>query len=113
MLSDGGYRKHLESLRGRLSGAMFDVAARLKALGIEPWIEPQAGMFLWSRLPDGLDAAEIARAALARNVVLAPGNVFSPSQTATSFLRFNVSQSLDERVFDVLRAALSACPVRA
>jgi DNA-binding transcriptional MocR family regulator len=106
VLSDGGYRKHMEHLRTRLSRAMFDVAAKLKTLGIEPAIEPQGGMFLWSRLPDGLDAAEIARAALAKNVVLAPGNVFSPTQSATSFLGFNVSQTLDDRIFDVLRAAL-------
>ncbi|WP_159588197.1 PLP-dependent aminotransferase family protein [Chelativorans xinjiangense] len=108
VLSDGGYRKHMDSLRSRLSRAMFDVTANLKAIGIEPWIEPQAGMFLWSRLPDGLDAAKIARAALAKNVVLAPGNVFSLSQSATSFLRFNVSQTLDDRIFDVLREALRA-----
>lgn len=106
VLSDGTYRKHVEGLRSRLSRAMFDVAARLKAIGIIPWLEPQAGMFLWCRLPDGLDAAEIARAALAKNVVLAPGNAFSLSQSATSFLRFNVSQTLDGRIFNVLREVL-------
>lgn len=106
VLSDGSYRKHVESLRGRLSRAMVDVAVRLKAIGILPWLEPQAGMFLWCRLPDGLDAADVARVALARKVVLAPGNVFSLSQSATGFMRFNVSQTLDERVFDVLREAL-------
>lgn len=106
VLGDGGYRRHMETLRGRLARAMVDVAARLRRLGIEPWIEPQAGMFLWSRLPEGLDAATVARAALARNVVLAPGNVFSPSQSASGFLRFNVSQTLDDRIFAVLGEVL-------
>jgi DNA-binding transcriptional MocR family regulator len=106
VLSDGGYRKHLDEVRTRLAGAMAHVAARLKALGIVPWLEPAAGMFLWCRLPDGIDAAAVARAALAENIVLAPGNVFSLSQSATSFMRFNVSQTLDERVFDVLRKAV-------
>lgn len=106
VLGDGGYRRHVETLRGRLARAMVDVAARLRRLGIEPWIEPQAGMFLWSRLPEGLDAATVARAALAQNVVLAPGNVFSPSQSATGFLRFNVSQTLDDRIFAVLDEVL-------
>jgi DNA-binding transcriptional MocR family regulator len=106
LLSDGGYRKHMEGLRQRLSRAMVDVTAKLKAIGIVPWLEPHAGMFLWCRLPDGLDAAEIARAALAKNVVLAPGNVFSLSQSATSFMRFNVSQTLDDRIFEMLRGAL-------
>ncbi|CAH1656407.1 DNA-binding transcriptional MocR family regulator [Hyphomicrobiales bacterium] len=107
VLSDGSYRKHVEGLRGRLSKARFEVAARLNGLGIKPWIEPQAGMFLWAQLPDGLDAAEVARAALAWNVVLAPGNAFSLSQSATSFLRFNVSQTRDDRIFAVLDAVLA------
>lgn len=106
VLSDGGYRKHMEGLRGRLARAMFDVSARLKAIGIQPWFIPPAGMFLWCRLPDGLDAAELARAAITENVVLAPGNVFSVSQTAADFVRFNVSQTLDERIFEVLRRSL-------
>ena len=83
------------------------MTARLETMGVVPWLEPQAGMFLWCRLPDDVDAANVARAALARKVVLAPGNVFSPSQSATSYMRFNVSQTIDERVFGVLREALA------
>ena len=62
-------------------------------------------MFLWCALPDGLDASDIAGRALTRNVVFAPGNVFSVSQSAKSFLRFNVSQCPDT-VFDVLEEAM-------
>src|SRR5581483_11815703 len=75
-------------------------------LGIVPWLEPEAGMFLWCRLPDDVDAAEIAREALAASIVLAPGNAFSLSRSAQGFLRFNVAQSLDDRLYDVLRAAI-------
>ena len=107
VLRDGSYRKHIEGLRLRLSRAMGEVNTRLKSLGIEPWLEPQAGMFLWSRLPDGIDAADVAREALAENIVLAPGNAFSLSQSATSFLRFNVAQSRDIRIFEALRKAIA------
>jgi DNA-binding transcriptional MocR family regulator len=71
LLMDGSYRKHVETLRQRLSRARSETAARLKTIGIAPWIEPQAGMFLWCKLSDGLDAADIARRALAKNIVLA------------------------------------------
>jgi DNA-binding transcriptional MocR family regulator len=108
VLSDGSYRKHIETLRSRLSRTMFEVSAKLKNLGIVPWLEPQAGMFLWCRLPDSIDAADVARAALERDVVLAPGNAFSLSQTATDFMRFNVSQTEDPRVYEVLREAMQA-----
>jgi DNA-binding transcriptional MocR family regulator len=81
---------------------------RLRALGIEPWIAPNGGMLLWCRLPDGLDAAEVARHAFAENLVLAPGNVFSPTQSAGSHMRFNVAQCTDDRVFQGLERAMSA-----
>ncbi len=102
VLSDGGYRRHMDGLRARLAQAMTEVTERLDAIGIVPWLYPQAGMFLWCRLPEGHDAADVARAALTKNIVLAPGNAFSISQTATGFLRFNISQSLDDRLFEVL-----------
>ena len=53
-----------------------------------------------------IDATDVAHRALANHVVLAPGNAFSVSQTASSFLRFNVAQCEDERIFKVLRAAM-------
>ncbi len=107
VLRDGSYRKHMEGLKHRLARAMADIGPRLKNLGLVPWIEPQAGMFLWCQLPEGLDSADIAREALADNIVLAPGNVFSLSQSAAGFMRFNVSQCQDDRVFAALRKAIA------
>lgn len=102
VLKDGGYRRHMDALRARLARAMGDTAIRLHAIGIEPWIEPRGGMFLWCRLPEGLDSAVIARRLLAQNIVLAPGNVYSLSQSASRFMRFNVAQSGDPRLFAAL-----------
>jgi DNA-binding transcriptional MocR family regulator len=107
-LTDSGYRKHMEMVRLRLARAMMKTVARLEALGIEPWLIPKAGMFLWCRLPKGIDAAAVARACLKEGVVLAPGNAFSQSSSARDCLRFNVAQSSDARIFDVLTRALSA-----
>ncbi|MGG2477481.1 aminotransferase class I/II-fold pyridoxal phosphate-dependent enzyme, partial [Rhizobium sp. BR5] len=106
LLTDGSYRKHVEALRQRLAATVPEVAARLKAIGCVPWIEPQAGMFLWCRLPEGVDAADVARRALSQQVVLAPGNVFSSSQNASGFMRFNVSQMAGPQVMTVLTDAL-------
>lgn len=108
VLSDGGYRKHVETLRTKLAQARASVAARLKPLGVVPWIEPQAGMFLWCHLPEGIDATAVAHASIKRGVVMAPGNAFSLSQAATGFMRFNVSQCLETKVFDVLADVLKA-----
>ena len=69
-------------------------------------MEPKGGIFLWVSLPPDMDSALISREALRNGVVLAPGNVFSLSQAATSFLRFNVTQSLAPRIFEVLAQAM-------
>ncbi|MBX9465744.1 MAG: PLP-dependent aminotransferase family protein [Aquamicrobium sp.] len=109
-LSDGSYRKHLDGLRRRLNGARRDVADKLERLGISPWMMPRGGFYLWCSLPDGCDSAEVARAALNDDVVLAPGNVFSVSQNASRYMRFNVAQMGEPRIFEVLERALAATP---
>jgi DNA-binding transcriptional MocR family regulator len=40
---------------------------------------------------------------MAEGVVLAPGNVFSITQTAGRYVRFNVAQCADPQIFAVLR----------
>ncbi len=106
VLAGGTYRKHMDELRQKLTRTRREVARKLGALGLEPWLMPRGGFFLWCRLPDGLDSTQVARAALAEDAVLAPGNVFSVSQTASRFMRFNVAQSMEPRVWDVMRRAL-------
>lgn len=108
VLTDSGYRRHMEAVRSSLADQRLRVAARLAPMGITPWIVPQAGIFLWCKLPGGIDAAELAQVCLKQGVVLAPGNVFSQSQSQQGFMRFNVAQMEDERVFEVLKVALQA-----
>ncbi|CAO3438590.1 aminotransferase-like domain-containing protein [Azospirillum argentinense] len=107
-LGDGGHRKHLDGLRLRLARLRRDTADRLAAIGLHPWLMPRGGFYLWCSLPDGRDAAAVARTALDEQVVLAPGNVFSVGQSAAGFLRFNVAQMGDPRVFEVLKRAVAA-----
>lgn len=107
VLTGGMYRKHLAELHRRLAGARKSVVAQLAPLGITPWVLPRGGFYLWCRFPEGCDTGEIAQRAMAENVVLAPGNVFSPSQTAAGFMRFNVTQMRDPRVYEVLERAMS------
>lgn len=108
VLTGGGYRKHMDELRSKLTKLRRRTADKLRDLNIEPWVMPRGGFHLWCRLPDGRDSAAVARAALKEDVVLAPGNVFSVSDTASEFLRVNVAQSTDPRVWDVMRRAIEA-----
>lgn len=108
LLTDGTYRRHIDTMRTKLASAMTMTANRLKASGLELWTEPQAGMFLWAQLPEGMDSGQIARYALEKDVVLAPGDVFSPSRNANRYLRFNVAQSTEPYIFAVLSDAMRA-----
>ena len=106
-LADGSYRRHMEQMRIRLQVKMDRTIKRLKSIGVVPWIEPTAGLFLWCRLPDAIDAADVTRRALADEVVFAPGNVFSVTQSAASFMRFNVAMMEDQKIFRVLESAMT------
>jgi DNA-binding transcriptional MocR family regulator len=106
-LHDGSYRKHLEEIRRRLARKRRETTARLERLGLIPWMMPRGGFYLWCRLPGERDAGEVATLALQENVVLAPGNVFSVSQSAPDFMRINVAQMNDPAILKVLKKALA------
>jgi DNA-binding transcriptional MocR family regulator len=105
VLSSGTYRKHMDELRRRLARVRVEVGACLSRMGIEPWLMPQGGFYLWCRLPQGVDSARLARLCVERDVVIAPGNVFSPAQAASGFMRVNVAQ-MTQRSFAVMGDAL-------
>lgn len=105
-LTDSGYRKHMSMIHTRLASARSQTLPRLAKLEIVPWLLPQAGMFLWCRLPDNNSATELANRCLSQGVVLAPGNAFSQSKNAENFMRFNVAQMSNSKVFEVLAESL-------
>lgn len=108
VLSGGSYRKHMEFLRQRLTRRRREVATQLSRIDIHPWTTPRGGFYLWCMLPDGIDSVTVARRALAENIVLAPGNVFSTSQSASSFVRMNVAQTDARSLEGIKRAICSA-----
>ncbi|KAK0360544.1 hypothetical protein LTR94_026899, partial [Friedmanniomyces endolithicus] len=105
VLTDGSYRRHVEGIRARLARATARVARRLRDVGVEPWIEPAAGIFLWARLPDGVDAVDLAGRAIGDGIVLAPGPVFSTSGGWRDHMRFNVAMSDDDRLVEQIGGA--------
>lgn len=105
-LTDGSYRKHIELLKVRLAKAMHDTITKLEPLGIKPWIKPQAGIFVWCHLPEGVEASKIAKYCINHQVILAPGNAFSQAPNAGQFIRFNVTQSNHDHIYKTLADAI-------
>lgn len=107
VLAGGSYRKHMDEVRQRLVRARQRAIDRLEPLGLAPWIVPRGGFYLWCQLPKGHDCMALTRRCMEEKVILTPGNVFSVSQSATSFLRFNVTHLEDARIFTVLERAMA------
>ena len=51
MLVDGHYRKYLSRLRERLGQARLNVVRAFERMGLELFVEPVDGMFVWARYP--------------------------------------------------------------
>ena len=71
------------------------------------WNQPDGGMFLWARLPRGLDAVELLGRAVAKGVAFVPGAAFYAGDADTRTLRLSfVTASAQE--IDLGIAALAA-----
>jgi 2-aminoadipate transaminase len=76
------------------------------------WLTPHGGMFFWVRLPDGLDAAALLPAAVARGVAFVPGSAFYAGDAQHATMRLSFVTATPEQndtgvraLADVLREA--------
>lgn len=103
-LMDGRWRKHIKGLRERLAKAHEVAAAGLLKIGYEIFSEPKAGVFMWAKHPDMPNATELAYKAVEQDILLGPGNLFSPDLQPSPWMRFNVAFCGDPAVFTFLEA---------
>ncbi len=106
MLVDGHYRKYIARLQKRLAEARLNVIRAFEQAGLELFIEPDEGMFLWARSPHIADSLPLAERSAADGFVLAPGTVFRPLLQPSPWMRFNVTICDDPKVQRRLEALL-------
>jgi DNA-binding transcriptional MocR family regulator len=109
VLDSGRYRKHVDTIRARLSRMRRDARQALMGAGITFESTAGEGMFLWGRVPDSTPIDELVRGAREQSILLAKGVLFSPSKGCRPWLRFNVAHStappLIRYLHDTLKAA--------
>lgn len=110
ILVDGHYRKYLSRLHERLADARNNVVHALERIGIELFVEPADGMFIWARFPHVEDSLALAEAAQRDGIMLAPGAVFRPHLERSPWMRFNVSVCDDPRVQQWLQRQAASKP---
>lgn len=100
VLKDGFLDRHVPGIRALYKaqcGAML-TALQTEMAGLDvQWNSPDGGMFLWVRLPEGMNAVELLPRAVAHNVAFVPGAAFfaadpDPRALRLSFVTASVEQ---------------------
>jgi DNA-binding transcriptional MocR family regulator len=98
-----GYEQHLSRLRGAYGAkarAILDALARHMPQGVT-WSKPEGGMFVWIRLPEGIDGKDLlARAIEEERVAFVPGAPFFAETAAANTIRLSYSLPSPEQIDD-------------
>ncbi len=111
-LERGVYYAKLGEFRASYRAKRDLVCEKLDAmayLGVR-YTRPRGGVYVWCRLPDGVDGKLFAERAYSRGVTVIPGYVFYPNKKeGRSYIRVNYSHESGERLgqgMDILRDTL-------
>ena len=104
VMKDGFLDRHVPTIRALYKSqrdAMLGALAREMPSGNPEetltWNTPAGGMFLWARLPKGMNAVDLLPFAVAQNVAFVPGAPFYANQGDPRTLRLSfVTPSVDE-----------------
>ncbi len=127
VMKDGFLDRHIPTIRARYKAqrdAMLAALAREMPSGddLEPdqrvvWNKPAGGMFLWLRLPKGMDAVQLLQKAVDRGVAFVPGLAFyadhpDPRSLRLSFVTPSVPD-IERGVAALAAAVRESMPVTA
>jgi 2-aminoadipate transaminase len=110
VLRDGFLARHVPTIRALYQAqrdAMLAALAREMAGLDVSWNTPAGGMFLWARLPQGVNAAALLPHAVERGVAFVPGAPFYADQADERTLRLSFVTASREQI-DTGVAALAA-----
>jgi 2-aminoadipate transaminase len=85
-----GHLRELQSLYGERLAAMLASLERSLPQG-SSWTRPDGGLFVWVKLPRGIDAQQLFAGALREKVAFVPGAPFFPGEPERETLRLNFS----------------------
>ena len=115
VMKGGFLDRHVPTIRALYKAqrdAMLTAMQRNMPEGVK-WNTPAGGMFLWVRLPEGMNAIELLPKAVERNVAFVPGWAFYADQPDPRTLRLSfVTPSVDQitigiaALADAIREAL-------
>ena len=109
VLKDNFLERHVPTIRALYQHQRDAMLAALErdmaGLGVT-WTRPAGGMFLWLRLPEGMNAQALLPAAVARNVAFVPGSPFYAGDADPHTLRLSFVTASSAQI-DTAIAALA------
>jgi len=103
-LKNGGYDHYLRHTR-----KAFLQQIQLTSRAISKYFpegtkitRPSGGIVLWVELPESVNSLALYQAAIAKNISVAPGPIFSASQGYQNFIRVNCGNVWSERIEEAL-----------
>ncbi|HTL16919.1 MAG TPA: PLP-dependent aminotransferase family protein [Patescibacteria group bacterium] len=104
-LSQGSYDAHLRRLRRFFSQEVQNTTRAVAEHFPEGTkvTRPQGGQMLWVELPGHVDAMQIYERALAQNISILPGCIFSPKRNFKNFIRLNCGNPWSEEIEGALK----------
>ena len=99
-VANRGYDRHLRGLRRNFSEQMRRMSEAISAAFPEEIkvTRPTGGFVLWVELPKKVSALELHERALAQNISIAPGPMFSASQGFKNSIRINCGHRWSQRL---------------
>ena len=110
VMKDGFLDRHVPTIRALYKSQRDAMLAALKRemMGLDvQWNTPDGGMFLWARLPPGVNAIELLPKAVDKGVAFVPGAPFYAGQPDTRCLRLSFVTASVQQI-DTGIAALAA-----
>ncbi|MDX6743427.1 PLP-dependent aminotransferase family protein [Actinocorallia sp. A-T 12471] len=96
-VSSPSWPRHLRAVSAELRRRRDVLAAALAEHVPEIQLPslPSGGLYLWGRLPEGLDDAALTETARAHGVAIAPGRPYFPAEPPAPYLRLSYSAAAD------------------
>ncbi|TWO70762.1 PLP-dependent aminotransferase family protein [Caenimonas sedimenti] len=111
VLKDGFLDRHVPTIRA-LYKAQRDAmlaALRREMAGLDvQWNTPDGGMFLWARLPAGMNAVDLLPEAVDRGVAFVPGAAFYADEPDARALRLSFVTASEEQIATGIAALAAA-----
>ena len=104
-LTEGSYRKHCQRVHAELDELRDPVFNQMESLGMKAFCRPQAGFLGW--FDTGVDTITLSALALEAGYLMAPGALFSPMQTPSTWLRMNIATSQNPAMLKWLATTLA------